>query len=577
MNAQMESTSGKLKIPPRWGTYLLLLLCLVSYFNTMGNGFLNFDDYDERILQNPFLTEPWRWSHALAAFTQATAGYYDPVYVLSYVVDYKIWGWNPAGFHLNNLLLHAVNSIFFFQLLSRLTGRFHLALLAGIFFAVHPIHVESVSWATSRKDTLSLFFVLASMLVYFRGASGGGKDYFMSAAGSIVLLILGMMTKPTVVAAPLIILLTELFLRNSPVQWKRVLGYQAAAFSILGGFVFMTLPMTLGVGWNPGVHFPLFTHAVLFLELYGYYFKLIFLPLNLSAFYLIPINDKADLLVTFVYFPVFIVLSGWIIFNIRQAVKDASTIPRHRPIVWGCAVFLVGLSPFTNVIPRSIYMADRYAYLASIGFCTALAAVLLSVPRRGVRAAAIALLVVFYSALCMNRIPVWKDSPSLWADVNQKRNITAFDHHRVMAGSYAFEGQWQKAIEEYEKAGVENLGDPEERMKVANIYSTVGARGRAERVMLRTLERNPDYVPAMNRLIVLCISAGEYAKAGEYLVKFGSGFTENESRLFRKLIKYDRSGNLKRASEVYRGLQNSIRSRMSHVQEQNRVGGRSGA
>ncbi|GJL78986.1 MAG: hypothetical protein NPINA01_19750 [Nitrospinaceae bacterium] len=573
----MTIPSDSLKQKHRQGIYLILLLCVVAYFNTLGNGFLNFDDHNERILKNPFLTDPWQWSHLSTAFTQATAGYYDPIYVLSYVLDYQLWGWNPAGFHLHNLLLHAVNSILIFLLLSRLTGRFPLALLAGVFFAVHPIHVESVSWATSRKDTLSLLFALCSMLVYFRGVSGSHKKYFLGAAGSIVLLILGMMTKPTVIVVPIVILLTELFLRHSPIQWKRVLIYQTVSLSLLAGFMILTLPMTLGVGWNPEVRFPLFTHAVLFLQLYGYYLKLIFLPLNLSAFYLIPIHDTAEMLVTFVYVPVFIVLAGWIIFSIRQAIRDTSENPRYRPIVWGVALFLIGLSPFTNIIPHSIYMADRYEYLASIGFCTALAAVLLEIPWKKVRVVFVALLIVFYSALCMDRIPVWKDSPTLWADINQKRNITAFDHHRIMGGAYAFDGKWQNAVEEYEKAGVEKLNDPEERMRVASIYSTIGNHDRAEQVVSHTLLQTPDYIPAMNRLITLHISARDYRKAEEYLKKFSHKFTERENQLFGKLIRYAQKSDIKNATEVYRDLQNSIRSRINHVQKQNRVGGRSGA
>ena len=124
---------------------------------------------------------------------------------------------------------------------------------------------------------------------------------------------------------------------------------------------------------------------------------------------------------------------------------------------------------------------------------------------------------------------------------------------------------------------MENLNDPEERMKVAKIYSTVGDHDRAEQVMTRTLEDNPDYVPAMDRLIVLHISAKQYAKAEEKLIKFESSFLEKENTLFRKLIKLDQSGNLKSAAEVYHNLQNSIRSRMSQAQKQSPVGGRSGA
>jgi len=571
----VEPSSVSIKTRQRMGIYLILFLCLAVYSNTLGNGFLNFDDHNERILKNPFLTDPWQWNHVLTAFTQATAGYYDPVYVLSYVVDYKIWGWNPGGFHFNNLLLHAVNSIFVFLILFRLTGRYSLALLAGIFFAVHPIHVESVSWATSRKDTLSHFFALAAMLVYFQGESAGRKKYFLSAAGSIVLLLLGMMTKPTVVVTPAIIFLAEVFLLRRSLQWKRIVIYQITTLLILGAYVMWTLPMTLGIAVKTEIQFSGLTHTALFFELYGYFIKLIFFPTSLSAFYLIPIGETLWSPATLICVIMIAGLAGWVGYRGYQSVTsppgDAS------PVVWGTGVFLVGLLPFTNALPRSIYLADRYEYLASIGFCTALSALLLSVPWQKVRVAAIAVVILLYSALCINRVPVWKDSPTLWADVNKKRNISALNDHRVMAGAHAFEGQWQKAVEEYEKAGIENLHDPEERMKVANIYSTVGNVDRAEQVMVRTLLKTPDYVPAMNRLIVLHISAKNYAKAREELKKYGPMFTEKENQLFKQLIQNDQTGKKEAAARVYHNLQNSIRSRMNHVQKQNRVGGRSGA
>ncbi|MDA0692384.1 MAG: hypothetical protein O3A78_08940 [Nitrospinae bacterium] len=79
----VEPSSDSIRTRQRLEGYLILLICLVVYFNTLGNGFVNFDDHDERILKNPFLTDPWQWNYVLTAFTQATAGYYDPVYVLS--------------------------------------------------------------------------------------------------------------------------------------------------------------------------------------------------------------------------------------------------------------------------------------------------------------------------------------------------------------------------------------------------------------------------------------------------------------------------------------------------------------
>lgn len=566
-----------MNLKKRSAVYVIVLLCLLAYFNTLGNGFLNYDDYDERILKNPFLTSSWQWSHIVTAFTQATAGYYDPVYVLSYVIDHQLWGFNPAGFHFDNLLLHAVNSIFVFQLLLRLTGRFSLSFLAAALFAIHPIHVESVSWATSRKDTLSLLLALGSIRVYFSGVAGGLKKYAACAAGSIALLLLGMMTKPTVVVAPLVIFLTELFLRDRPLEWKRTLAYQTAAWVALAGYVVLTLPMTLGIAVKPEIQFSPVAHAMLFFDLYRYFLKLILFPLNLSAFYLIAVAQEFSGPEVVAALTVLAGVAGWLFYEVLRAIKTSQKAVRQRPALWGAGVFLVGLLPFTNVLPRTIYLADRYEYLASIGFCAVVAAGLLALPARAVRVSAIALLVVIYSALSMHRIPVWKNSPTLWADVDQKRKILAADHHRIMGGAYAFEGEWQKALAEYEKAGMDSIRDPRELLKVANIYTTVGNIGEAESVIQKTLLKYPDYFPAMARLVILQLAEKKYEKASETLEGFQGKFTATENTLFRNLIRYDQKGQLPEAARVYRELQNSIGSRTRDVSRQDHSRRHSGA
>ena len=576
-SSAVDSHTDSINLKKRSAVYVIVLLCLLAYFNTLGNGFLNYDDYDERILKNPFLVNPWQWSHIVTAFTQATAGYYDPVYVLSYVIDHQLWGFNPAGFHLGNVLLHAVNSVLVFQLLLRLTGRFSLSFLAAALFAIHPIHVESVSWATSRKDTLSLLLALGSILVYFSGVAGGLKKYTACAAGSIALLLLGMMTKPTVVVAPFIIFLTELFLRDRPLEWKRTLAYQSVASVALAVYVFLTLPMTLGIAVKPEIQFSPVANAMLFFDLYRYFLKLIVFPFNLSAFYLIAAAQEFSGLMAASALAVLLGVAGWFLYEIVRAIKISKETVYQRPALWGAGVFLVGLLPFTNVLPRTIYLADRYEYLASIGFCLAVSAGLMAIPARAVRVFAMTLLLVAYSALSMQRIPVWKDSPALWADVDQKRNIPAAEHHRIMGGAHAFEGEWQKALAEYEKAGVDSIPDPQELLKVANIYATVGNIGQAESVIQKTLLKYPDYLPAMDRLIILQLVGKKYEEASETLKGFQEKFTATENTLFRNLIRYDQKGQLQEATEVYRELQNSIGSRTRNVSRQDHSRRHSGA
>ena len=127
---------------------LLILVSIIIFSNTFQNPFM-WDD-NELIVENryikhlkfiPFLFSftYWKYHHPL------TKGFYRPITTTSFALDYSLWGTNPFGYHLTNLLLHILNVILIYFLINRLGGR-GLAFLAALFFAAHPIHTESVSW-----------------------------------------------------------------------------------------------------------------------------------------------------------------------------------------------------------------------------------------------------------------------------------------------------------------------------------------------------------------------------------------------------------------------------------------------
>ena len=561
-NKQAESVSGTAQ---RSAVWVVVGICLLVYLNSLGNGFVNFDDPDARILSNPFLTAEWHWGHVVTAFTQATAGYYDPVYVLSYVIDFKLWGMNPAGFHLDNVLLHTANSVWVLVLLLRLTGRLPLAFLAALLFAVHPLHVESVSWATSRKDVFSQFLALAAFWVYLKGRSGDLARFVAYGAGSIFFLLLAMMVKPTVVILPAVLLVTEILLIGAPFHWKRLLGFQAVSLAVLVAFVVLTLPMTVGIAVKPEIQFAPATHVSLFLNLYAYFVKLVLLPLNLSAFYLIAVPENPGALEFLLWLALFLSALGWVGRGLCRSVREVTEAKRPDCIAWGVAVFGIGLLPFTNLLPRTIYLADRYTYFASIGFCVFAAALLLKIPPKPLRVSVAGVVVLLYAALCVDRIAVWKDSPTLWADIDSKRTISASDHHRTMGAAHAFEGQWEQALAAYERAGLKNIQDPEERLKIANIYYTAGRLPESEKVILATLAKNPDHLPAVERLIVLNIMTQRFREAENHLLVYGANFTGPQKTLFSNLIGFAKFGDKEAAARTYRQLQRSIGSRPPHV------------
>ncbi|KMP12693.1 hypothetical protein UR09_00420 [Candidatus Nitromaritima sp. SCGC AAA799-A02] len=548
----------------------ILLIGGLTYFNTLGNGFVNFDDNDTRLLQNPFLGTPWQWDFLLKAFSQATAGYYDPVYVLSYAVDYHLWGMNPAGFHMGNLILHLANSVFIFLILWRLTGKQTLAFVSAVLFVVHPIHVESVSWATSRKDTLSHFFALASFWVYLRGIYLHAPRFTCMATLSGFLLMLGMMVKPTVIVLPAIFLLSDLIFGARPIPWKRIFIFQSACLSFLLLFVVLTFPLTLGAGIKPEISFSSATHLSLFFNLYSFFIKLIVFPLNLSAFYVIRAGNSISLVWLLFILPCFLAWVGWIIRQMARTV-DAPSHYGPAPVLWGSAVYLISLLPFTNILPRTIYLADRYEYMASLGFCLILAYFLTRIPSPNIKASAVVFFVFIYGVLTIHRIPVWKDSPTLWADVDLKRNISPSQHHWVMGNAYAFQAQWDKAVIEYEAAGADQSNDPDTRLRLANIYLTVGNWGRAENITRKIIADFPDYLPAMTRLVTLHIRAGEYEKADRILNEFKGKFEPEEISYFNELVQHVKTGNHDKASFIYRKLTQLIASRTTHVQQQNPI------
>ena len=178
---QTSSITAELVSSPRHQFLLAIVfvLSLIPFVPALENGFVNWDD-DHNIIENPYY-RGLGWSQLLWMFSTFHLGHYQPLSWLSLGLDYVLWGMEPFGYHLTNLLLHGANAVLFLlvtlKCLQFATGveettthRFIAAAFAALIFAVHPLRVESVAWATERRDLLSGSFLLASVLCYFRAA-----------------------------------------------------------------------------------------------------------------------------------------------------------------------------------------------------------------------------------------------------------------------------------------------------------------------------------------------------------------------------------------------------------------------
>jgi hypothetical protein len=185
---------------------LLLVVATLALYNRISqNAFVNFDD-DLYIVENPHVQAGLHWETVKWAFTTYDLANWHPLTWLSHVLDYQLFGLNPAGHHYTNLLLHAANVVLLFLLLQSATGFTWRSLMVAALFALHPVNVESVAWAAERKNVLSMFFLLLALLSYEKYVRNSGiKRYFYV----MLLFSCGLMSKPQVITFPFLLLLWD--------------------------------------------------------------------------------------------------------------------------------------------------------------------------------------------------------------------------------------------------------------------------------------------------------------------------------------------------------------------------------
>src|SRR5213594_1613602 len=204
----------------RWLAPLLVaLFTLAAFLPALQNQFVNWDDKDN-FLDNPHY-RGLGWTHLRWMWT-THLGHYIPLTWMTLGLDYLLWGMNPVGYHLTNLLLHAANAVVFFFVVHRILTRalpspsergHALAVSAGfaaLVFAIHPLRVESVAWVTERRDVLSGLFYLSAILVYLRACERGARGrgwYWLSVA------VFGcaLLSKSMVVNLPVVLLILDVY------------------------------------------------------------------------------------------------------------------------------------------------------------------------------------------------------------------------------------------------------------------------------------------------------------------------------------------------------------------------------
>ena len=186
----------------------LAILTVITFWPLKDCGFINFDD-NMYVYENAYVQSGLNWNSIRQAFSSELvkkSGNWHPLTWLSLMLDYQIFGLNPSGYHLINLLFHVMNTILLFLILRRMTKTLWPSAFVAALFAIHPLHVESVAWIAERKDVLSTFFWMLTMGAYsYYVEHPGFRRYFFV----LLFFVLGLMAKPMLVTLPFVLLLLD--------------------------------------------------------------------------------------------------------------------------------------------------------------------------------------------------------------------------------------------------------------------------------------------------------------------------------------------------------------------------------
>jgi len=427
------------------------VVTLAVYLRSLWSGFVNYDDLGY-VVDNPVI-RTLNWGFIKWAFTHEFMGNWHPLTMISYALDFRFWGLNPMGYHLTNIVLHAVNTLLVGFLATRLYGLasyererdFYPGILTGLvaalLFGLHPIHVESVAWVSERKDVLSGLFFVLSTLAYVRYADpdwrrGSGVYY----AWSLVLFILALMSKPMAITLPLVLLILDFY----PLSRKDVgrALYEKVPFFVLSlASMFLTV-WAQAKGRALLTHYPLAERLAVAVRAYVFYIYKTILPVNLIPYYPRPLHPFD--FVFYLSLAAFIAVTVWCLVTLGPGRKKLYTA------VW--LYYLVTLLPVVGIVQAGYQMAaNRYMYIPSIGPFILLGSFVgyfssrLAENRVIITVSVVAALVL--GLLTFRQERFWKDSVSLWTRELKYKPVTLAYTGRGYA--YYQEGKYNEAIEDY--------------------------------------------------------------------------------------------------------------------------------
>ncbi len=492
---------------------LVAIISFSAFFPALDNGFISMDDH-VYITSNDMVKTGLTFESVKWAFTDTSStGNWHPVTWLFHLVDYELFADNASGHHLTSLLLHSLVSVAVFLVLFLYTRMFWLSLVATLLFAVHPLRVESVAWASEKKDLASALFWFLSMLAYYRYTRSTTLGRY---ALVFVLMLIGLMCKPMLVTLPVILLIVDYWPlgRFSHIGARKIFLEKLPL--VILSVVFAAIAITsqkAGSALTDYDMLPISSRLSNAVVSYFSYMASIFFPHDLAPFYPYP---KEGIVV-------------WLVASCTAVLAGLSAFAvyarKRAPFVFaGWYWYVITLLPVIGLVQIGEQAsADRYTYIPSLGITVAavwgvyFAAGRLPAFFRHFVLPAISIALV--AVLFINTFAytsLWKDTMTLFthtADVTRENDVAHFN----LGNAYMEKGDHLEAEKHFKLAVKYNPYNTRARSNLGGILLANDDMEAARFHLERTLEYDPhDYV-ALYYLAQIAMNSDNFSAAKDYL------------------------------------------------------------
>jgi len=563
--------------------FITCILTFISYIPSLTGQADIWDDY--YYLSVDPLIKSLSWSNIKTIFTVPYLANYQPLTILSYALEYHFCKLTPWPYHFNNIIIHILNTALLFWFIQKLTSKTPVAFITALLFGIHPLHVESVTWVSERKDVLYAFLFILGLMSYLRFKEMKEKKYYFF---TLILFVFSCLSKGMAVTFSAILILID-YLKDKEFKFSKLVDkIPFFIISLIFGIVAVKVQKAGGaVAFANNEAYTLSDRF--FFANYSFFFYVykMFIPFHLSGLYPYPQNSGIPL-PTMYYISPF--ANAAFLFLVIYSIK------RSKNIVFGSLFFLISIFPVLQIISIGASIAtDRYFYVSSIGLFFIAGTGFYNLYEnkkyknyKSWFAILGSFIILAFSCLTFERTTVWKNCGTFWGNVaeefpklelayynraayyysnkNYDAALADFSKSLQIYPNYKEALQWRAdifikktqyalAAEDLSRLTKLDSKNFENYSKLGEIYGRyLNDPVKADTFLLKATQLKPDDSSVLDNLGIVNVMKGNFQQALQYFKKAFEINPNDTNTLKNIAITYKNLGNEKMANDCFSKL-----------------------